>query len=333
MSPRRHSLAWSDRLVQLALLILLGSLAGCLHLQQPLDSPGPRLYLPEKGTDLSRRRAPAFLVHNPQQAYNRIGRPFAGLDDLGGEIVAINTHHPSMYWQYLLSNNFAWAYSNIVYRVHFPATPPSLVPFFIGAGQNLGLLVIVTLDAQERPVLITTVGTCGCYVSLTATDHLPPAALPVGWSDQPQQIYGETLPARLDFAGKRDPRLLVVVRPGEHRVMDLRVVESAELDHYPDRQAIELLPNAALRHLALPGGGETSFFYPPGWPLGGHVKGAWKPWETLLMSWFSLDGLVGMDKDYPDPDNPFYTSLKPWARADSDLRDFPRFLRYWGWRL
>lgn len=333
MSFLSRSLVRSGRLAQLAALVCLLFLAGCLHLKQPLDQPGPWLYLPKKVMDLAVGHAPAFLVHNPQSAYNRIGRPRAACDHLGRELVGVSLESPAIYWQNQSFSTNSGVYKNLVFRVHFPATPVSLAPFFIGAGQNLGLLVIITLDDQERPVLITTVGTCGCYLSLTATDHLPAAALPEGWTSQPQHIYGETLPARLDFAGMREPRLLVVVRPGEHRVMDLRVVEAAALDRYPDRQAIDLLPNAALRHLPLPCGGETSFFYPPGWPLSGHVKGAWKPWETLLMSWFSLDGLVGMDKDYPDPDNPFYTSLKPWAREDSDLRDFPRFLRYWGWRL
>lgn len=65
----------------------------------------------------------------------------------------------------------------------------------------------------------------------------------------------------------------------------------------------------------------------------GHVKGAWKPWETLVLGLVSLDLLVGMDKAYGDPWNLFYTSLKPWARQDSDTNDFPRFLKYWGWRL
>jgi hypothetical protein len=70
--------------------------------------------------------------------------------------------------------------------------------------------------------------------------------------------------------------------------------------------------------------------------LKGHVKGAVKPFESLFMSLISLDFFVGMDKTYADPaqtGNPFYTSLKPWRRTDSNMWDFARFLSYWGWNL
>jgi hypothetical protein len=70
--------------------------------------------------------------------------------------------------------------------------------------------------------------------------------------------------------------------------------------------------------------------------LKGHVKGAVKPLETLFMSLISLDLFVGADKAYVDTsqtENPFYTSLKPWRRKDSDMWDFFGFLWYWGWRL
>jgi hypothetical protein len=92
-----------------------------------------------------------------------------------------------------------------------------------------------------------------------------------------------------------------------------------------------LVAEERLHHLPL-GEGTTSFYYEKA-PVTGYVKGAWKPWETVLMGWWAFDTYVGQDKDYGEPANPFYTSLKPWARDDSDMGDFPRFLRYWGWRL
>ena len=81
--------------------------------------------------------------------------------------------------------------------------------------------------------------------------------------------------------------------------------------------------------------GTASFYYDEG-VLKGHVKGSVKPWETLFMSLISLDLFVGTDKAYADTavtGNPFYTSLKPWRREDSNMWDFARFLDYWGWRL
>lgn len=52
---------------------------------------------------------------------------------------------PSTY-QELSFQTARGSYTILVYRVHFPATPYSLLPFFIGAGQNMGILVVVTLD-------------------------------------------------------------------------------------------------------------------------------------------------------------------------------------------
>ena len=81
--------------------------------------------------------------------------------------------------------------------------------------------------------------------------------------------------------------------------------------------------------------GNTSFYHSDG-VLKGHVKGSVKPLETLFMSLISLDFFVGTDKIYADAaetGNPFYTSLKPWRRNDSDMWNFATFLNYWGWRL
>jgi hypothetical protein len=91
----------------------------------------------------------------------------------------------------------------------------------------------------------------------------------------------------------------------------------------------------ALLRLPMVNGGTTSFYHDAGW-LKGHVKGSIKPLEMLFMSLISFDLFVGSDKIYADStqwDNPFYTSLKPWRRHDSDMWDFARFLHYWGWRL
>lgn len=54
------------------------------------------------------------------------------------------------------------------------------------------------------------------------------------------------------------------------------------------------------------------------------------------MSWWALDWRVGEDKKFGrhTSDGPvFYTSLRPWDRKRSDMRDFAGFLAYWGWRL
>lgn len=317
-----------------AALSALLPMGGCLRLHQISREQPPLVYIPEGGAPgPGARLAPHFRVFNPQDGFNRLGRPRAHRDGEGWEHVTVDVSGPAIYHGMTRFATGQGQYTNLVYRVHFPATPFSIFPFFIGAGENMGLLVVITLDQAQRPVLVATAGTCGCYLALVPTDLLPAEALPEDWRDAPQEIFGETLPARLDWSKVADPVLMVSLRPGEHRVMDLAVVPRAELASLPAGQRLpaELHDALALERLPLEDS-STSMFHGQG-PLDGHVKGAWKPWETLLMSWFSLDLLVGMDKAYPARDNPFYTSLKPWARQDSDMRDFARFLRYWGWRL
>lgn len=309
-------------------------LSGCAHLHQVNPQQKPWVYLPTGGPALALRWAPAFVILNPGQSYNRIGSPSAAWDQRGWLRFWVDPARPAIYWQQHRFEGERGTYTNLIYRVHFPAIPWSLVPLFLGAGRNMGLLVVVTLDESGAPVLVTQTGTCGCYTVLIPTGASDPAMLPPAWADQPQDIYGQSLPGRMYFRAKKQPRLVLTVRPGEHRVMAMKVEEAAGPE---DRRryipvAAPLLPARDLRRLPVAGqDGSASFFYESG-PLEGHVKGAWKPLETLLMGVWSFDLAVGMDKAYGVDENPFYTSLKFWARQDSDLNQFSRFMRYRGFR-
>jgi len=141
----------------------------------------------------------------------------------------VDTDHPTIYY---LKRQFATPkgrYTNLIYRVHFPKVPFSLIPFYLTAGNNVGLMVIITLDSAQKPVLVTTVGTCGCYLAIVQTSFLPGDALPDKWRDKPLNIYGEILPARLSYANRNTSKLLIHIRPGVHRVMDLEVVDEKNL--------------------------------------------------------------------------------------------------------
>jgi len=130
--------------------------------------------------------------------------------------------------------------------------------------------------------------------------------------------------------------LLIYLRPGVHRVMDIAVVDEGTIRKSPHFTIIpaSLKPIQELERIPIDSG-TTSFYYNKG-VLKGHVKGSVKPWESIFMSLLSLDFFVGTDKIYADrkeTDNPFYTSLKPWNREASDMWDFATFLKFWGWRL
>ena len=144
-------------------------------------------------------------------------------------------------------------------------------------------------------MLITSAGTCGCYKAMVPTAHLPDAALPEGWLTAKglQQIYGEELPRRINFNGNSQQRLRVYLRPDVHRVMHLEVGDSSS-GSVGKGVVFTLEPAENLTRLPSENG-PVSLYHTSG-ILNGHVKGALKPLETVLMSWLSLDLFVGMDK-------------------------------------
>lgn len=286
------------------------------------------------GNEQSERWAPAFTAYGHDAAYNRIGRPAVRQDGGKDEEITIDPEHPTVYF---MQQRFATAkavYTNLIYRVHFSEVPYSLVPFNLTAGKNVGLMIIVTLNAENLPVLVTAVHTCGCYLAIIPTRYLPEDAYPEDWTGEPQDVYGEHLPSLLDFNGIAFPKILVSLRPGTHRIMDVAVIEAQDLQARPFLRIIPMTIEPMDRLNRLPSGtGTVSFYYTEG-ILRGHVRGSIKPWESLLLGPLSMDLFVGSDKAYEAGSGaPFYTSLKFWRRNDSDMRDFSRFLRYWGWRL
>lgn len=309
---------------------------GCAHRRPLPREPYHLVYQTEDSADEAPQRwAPAFVVYGHSQAYNRIGRPKVVLDNEGRERVFIDPDDPVVYFLRRTFKTEKAVYTNHIYRIHFSQIPFSLIPFNLSSGKNVGLMVVVTLNAQNLPVLVTTVHTCGCYKAIVPTQYLPPDAFPEGWSGERMRVYGEHLPTLLKFNSIQSPEIMVHLRPGVHRVMDIDVREARDLYSPPFKIATMKMESLdQLNHLPV-NGGTTSFYHSDG-VLKGHVKGSVKPLETLFLSLISLDLFVGTDKAYGDADetgNPFYTSLKPWRRKDSDMWDFAGFLWYWGWRL
>ena len=280
--------------------------------------------------------APVFLTYDYQNNYNRIGRPSGSYDENGQEHIYVNVNNPVIYYQVQNFSTDKDEYTNYIYRVHFPFVPFSLIPFHLSAGKNVGLIIIVTVDTGNRPVLVTAVHTCGCYLAIIPTTHLSVDSFPENWKEEPKIIYGERLPWRLEYTGKDNPKILVHLRPGVHRVMNLEIIEEYDLNNRRDFRKI-ISPLAQMNELeTIPIDGKTTSFYYKEGLLAGHVKGSIKIWESIFLSPISLDLFVGTDKVYGDTKvtrNPFYTSLKPWNRNSSDMWNFTRFLKFWGWRL
>ena len=327
----------SFRFSLLIILSALLTLSACAHhIKLPAETTHTVYSIDDNNESLLHRYAPVFLTYDYQSDYNRIGRVSAKYDDQGNEQIFVDSRHPASYY---LKRNFSTkkgTYINLVYRIHFPEVPFSLIPFNLTAGNNIGLIVVVTINSQQKPVLVTTVHTCGCYLAIVPTSYLPKESLPTKWNGTTINVYGEKLPGSLDYAKATHPKLLIHLRPEVHRVMDLEIIAEQDFQALPDVNVIKmpLLPIEQLEEIPL-GDATTSFYHQEG-ILKGHVKGSVKPFESILLSLPSLDFFVGTDKVFGDRNetgNPFYTSLKPWNRKASDMWNFGEFLEFWGWRL
>jgi len=329
---------WTAVPVVGVLLLSLALLSGCARPDFPADGRSSLAYIaadcpsgPPPGSK------PVFLVNHPEHTFNRIGSPQAVTTGDGRTEVAVDPGKPVIYWETFDFATAAATYTNVVYRVHFAETPVEFFPFQLTAGKNVGLLVIITCNRQGQPLLVTTLHTCGCYLAFVPTSFLGRAAYPDCWrQDQRQRVYGQSLPARLDFDGQdyRSMRVLLDIAGSSHRVRDIRLIDDLALAELLLRQAPSK-PLAALDAIAAGDGTTVSFFETSG-ARAGYVKNNTKIWERLLISWWALDWRVGEDKRYRPESNAgpvFYTSLKPWARYESDLLNFSRFLSYWGWKL
>lgn len=319
-------------LLKSILLLIWLLVAGCAPgLPEHPRADSLRAYVAENDTPHFSRHAPVFVVEEPGRSFNRIGTAAARIAK-GAEEVYVDPEQPTLYARKTSFRTARGSYTNLTYRVHFEKVPVS----HLGWGKNVGLLAIVTLNESGQPILFTTLHTCGCYLAFTPTSYLDEAAFPPDWERGRQKVYGESLPAYIDY-GEGSPthfRLHLLLRKSTHRVMDLWLADGRTPPGYQSVLA-PVKPMKVLEGLGLPDGASTSFYDTEGGRRD-YVKNSQKPWERLFMSWWAFDWRVGEDKKLGrDREDGilFYTSLKPWARKASDLRNFPVFLQYWGWNL
>jgi hypothetical protein len=321
---KRHSIV-----IGLSGILLLCLLTSCAFHPEKPQWQNSLIYTAENREDLTHRFAPVFVAEEADKKHNRIGTPSAFIEN-NQEIVKVDSEVGAIYASVRSFSTRQGDYKNIFYRVHFSEIPLR----YLGAGENMGLLIVVTLDEKERPLLYTLVHTCGCYLAFIPTSYLPETRWKKDWKPGWQNVFGENLPSYLEFTDLRQENIVIHLRPGNHRVKNVLLVEKSELQRLPFVR-IPLYPFEALEQLQLPDGKVTSFYETSG-PRKDYVKGSQKIWERLLISWWAFDWRVGEDKRLGRSSSDgtvFYTSLKPWAREESDLRDFPKFLHYWGWPL
>ncbi len=280
--------------------------------------------------------APIFLVEDYAVSYNRVGTPAARLTKDGEEDVYVDPDHATYYTQTQEFDTDQGHYTNLIYRVHFEMSKGNPKSTNGGKGYNVGLMVVTTLDAQERPVMVNVVHTCGCFHALLPTTFTPKGAYPEDWDVESYTTYGETLPGLVKYPEDYDGsvRPVVYLRADSHRAVDVQVasIESVE-KKYPLHPGV-LAPMDALQHLKL-GDRETSFFYTEG-KNKGLVKGAIKKKESILLGAIIGDSRVGQDRMYGSEEEVprgFYTTIDPREKDESDMWDYAAFLKHNGWKL
>jgi hypothetical protein len=317
-------------------LLVIGPLLifGCAR-PPTKPSESPALYLSPIPAAVAAGHAPAYLILDPSETFNKIGTPSGRMTTDGDPEIFVDPQKPTIYFE---SQDFQTAkgrYTNLIYRIHFQEVPLDWGRVNLTAGRNSGLLFIYTLDETRTLLLVTTVHTCGCFLAFLPTDAMPKSGLPADWSTGPQSVYGQTLPGILDLGKDQTKSRIVFTLASEtHRVGDVTVAAEDSLKSTTDPVTMDLLPMQALHHLAIHDN-TVSFFETDG-TRAGYVRDNTKILERLFISWWAMDLHVGEDKAYGKDDKSraiFYTSLKFWDRKVSDLKNFPTFLAYWGWRL
>ena len=319
------------KLISGFLLLLLVSCAGVPQTTKGTDLNPQYVSVAQDGTRLA-KYAPTFVIEESSKSFNRIGTPAVRQDKNGNPDVYIDPNQPTIYSMEQKFKNKDRNFTNLIYRIHFEATPL----YHLTAGKNLGLITVVTLDHNDRPLLVTTVHTCGCYLAIIPTSHLAHQAYPENWPLNGQDVFGEWLPSLLEFkpSSNSQQKLVFRIKSETHRVMDLDLLSENNVIPRVNSVMATLKPMSALKKLPF-GETEISFFETDG-ARKGYVRNSHKPLERLLMSWWSMDWRIGEDKDLGPKEQTgttFYTSLKFWAWAKSDLWNFENFLKYWGWEL
>lgn len=312
-------------------VVLLIFLFSCTTIHEYPAADRLLAYTVKNDETLLSRYAPVFVIENHKERYNLIGTPSAESTQEMKEKIYVDPEKATVYVQKRMFKTFRSTYTNLVYRVHFEKIPGGL-----GKGKNTGLIVIITLNNQDEPILYTTVHTCGCYLAFVPTSYMPESGFPDGWKRARQSVFSENLPGFLDYKRSSPDRnrTVILIRDGSHRVKDIWLSDADSLKKYHPVVA-EAQPLASLEKLPLKNY-ETTSFYETSGPRKGYVKGSHKIRERLLMSWWVFDWRVGEDKKFGKDKNDgilFYTSLKPWDRKKSDMRDFVAFLKYWKWNL
>lgn len=317
-------------------LVAVSAVTGCATTGEGMPDIGKTTaYVYGEGDGLAADFAPIFLVEHDEQSYNKVGTPSARYTETGREDIFVDSSIPTIYHQTRTFQTEKGEYTNLIYRVHFERSPFTWKPFNASAGRNVGAMAVVTLNENQQPIYLTTVQSCGCYHVITPTSFLDANAYPDDWDADGVTVYGEDLPGRLTYPEPfaTDSRIVIVLRNGTHRTKDILIARLEDLEAGTQVVRTRAAKIETLKSLKL-SVTSTSFYHTKGRKRG-LVKGARKPWETLIFGIVAWDANVGQDREYASKDDSghrFYTTLRANQKKRSDMWDYAGYLRNNGWK-
>jgi hypothetical protein len=190
------------------------------------------------------------------------------LDAQGRSVV--DTGRPAVYGRIAFMHWQGEIRIQLIYTAWFPRRPPESSADLL-AGHLDGIVLRLTMDADERIDMIDSIHPCGCWHQF----------IPVGdWQVQPAPVAREewAFVARRLASVPPGHRVRIRVSAGAHMLEGIDSVDrqpgiaGSAADHYT------LLPDDSLRSLALPSGGRRSLYDPRGFVPGTDRAEAWLFW-------------------------------------------------------
>lgn len=206
----------------IVLFISISILSACAPVSNQSPQDGSLSYRGGSLEEPLHQHSPVFIIEKPEHDYNRIATPVPVLNGKDKPTISMDTESATVFAEERVWEGNSGNYTNLIYRIHFSEIPFRLWPLHLGAGKNIGLFVIITINDNNQPLLITTLHTCGCYLSFTPTSYLDPKYFPDNWSIDRQYIYGEDLPAFLKFQNNQSSeKITLLLRESTHRVKNI----------------------------------------------------------------------------------------------------------------
>ena len=142
--------AINKRLILILSIVLLIFLSACTTVSVHPAGDNFLSYSVAEDDSLLSHYMPVFVIENYKKSYNLIGTVSAEAIEGKEETIYINPQKATIYSQKRIFKAAKNTYTNLVYRIHFKKIPGGLIPFYLGAGKNTGLIVSKYSDPYRQ---------------------------------------------------------------------------------------------------------------------------------------------------------------------------------------